>query len=208
MTMESGLGCSLSTSAVLQAHVSPRAHPVGGLLRNTQLFTLASPAPSGRGSNGQGSCGRGRRWRSACPCASPPPRRTWRRGGRDGPVAGLRQHRSHRRGTRLGDVAVADLDIGVVHRGGEPCPGTEFAGGGEPGDVADLGHQGHRRDEAHPVDAAQRLHPRVGVGLVVPQLLCDYGKWCRRTIESEGERPEIACDRYRGLEQPALPQGG
>jgi hypothetical protein len=63
------------------------------------------------------------------------------RGAGLGLLSGLLQHPPHPRRALLGDVAVADLAVGVAHRGGEPAPGAQLAGGREATDVADLGDQ-------------------------------------------------------------------
>src|SRR5215218_6642139 len=74
-----------------------------------------------------------------------------------GPLGGLLEHEPDPRRAHLGDVAVADLTVGVAHRRGQPGPGTQLASGREPADVADLGHQGHGGDRADPGQGLQRL---------------------------------------------------
>jgi hypothetical protein len=44
-----------------------------------------------------------------------------------------------------------DLAVGVAHLGSQPGEGAQLAGGREAADVADLGHQRHRRE---PTNAA------------------------------------------------------
>ena len=57
----------------------------------------------------------------------------------------LHQRPPHERGSLLGDVPAADLDIGLPVPGGQPGPRAQPGWVREPGNVADLGHQ-HRRE--------------------------------------------------------------
>ena len=56
-----------------------------------------------------------------------------------GSLGGLLEHEADPRRAHLGDVAVADLTVGVAHRRGEPGPGAQLAGSREAADVANLG---------------------------------------------------------------------
>jgi hypothetical protein len=61
-------------------------------------------------------------------------------------------------------VAVAEGAVGVAHLRRQPGPGAELAGGWEPGDVADLGDQGHGSELADPGQGHEGLDSWVGFG--------------------------------------------
>jgi hypothetical protein len=52
----------------------------------------------------------------------------------------------------------------VAHRGNEPRPGAQLAGGGEAADVAELGQQRHRGDPPDPGQGHERADARIGLG--------------------------------------------
>src|SRR5262249_41554600 len=76
----------------------------------------------------------------------------------------LDQHGAHRCGALLGYPAVMDGLVAVAPPRGQARPGAELARIWEPGDVADLGDQRHRRQQSDPGKVLQRLDPGVGLG--------------------------------------------
>ena len=69
---------------------------------------------------------------------------------------------AHESGSLLGDVSTTDLLVGLVVGGGEPGPAAQVPGGGEPPDVADLGHEDrsqHRTDAGDGLDGVEAEVP-------------------------------------------------
>jgi hypothetical protein len=155
--VESGPGCSVSSTAVVQAQAKTRARPV-----EASPVPVLPAAGSGCGRNGPAAAGR-----------SP-------RGDVAAPAAGQLAVGVGEQGLRLA-VWAASCRIQRIH--GEPClvmwpwrilrselrtwgqpgPGAQLAGGWEAADVADLGNQGHGRQLGDAGQGHKGLDPGVGL---------------------------------------------
>src|SRR6478672_9785126 len=166
MTIKSGPSCSLSGSAVFQAmsrleHTRSEAFSDNGtasldLCRFQRLEDVEGPCQQLAGQRHAGDV-------LAPPLGHGLEDRIERRES-SGVVAGLGQDPADGSRAGLGDVAVADLAIGVANAWREAGPGAQLAGRGEPVDVADLSHERHGRQHAHPRQDAEGLDPRIGLG--------------------------------------------
>jgi hypothetical protein len=107
---------------------------------------------------------------------------------------------------------------------GQPGPGTQLAGGREPGDVADLGDQRHGCQPAHPGQDHEGLDPWVGLrqacnlalqpgdrsgqGIQQPTAVLDDRPWGRWQLEIGQPGPPGTGPQDLVLADPTVSEHG